>query len=236
MLRLTMLITAGAIERLALALWLGGFVVVGAVVAPLAFGVLSRPEAGELMGACFRRLNGIGVACGVILLVTLAVEAAADAAGSRRLLAARGALIGAALAVALYLGVSLFPRMEVARAAAPAGAAGPAFDRMHERSRQLLSLQMLLLVGVAVASAAARTPVGGRSAASRGEAPPGSGLEAPGEGRTASSREREGAKVERDTASVSCSSPVRAFATKTLTFVVHRAPSAQRPAPGAQRP
>jgi hypothetical protein len=140
-------------EVLALALWLGGFVTAGAVVAPLAFSLLSRPEAGALMGACFRRLNGIGIACGGVLLVALALETFGSSL-SRRAVALRAGLIGGALALALYLGAILFPTMETARVASVPGAASPAFDRMHGLSRQLLSLQMLLLVGVVVGSAA----------------------------------------------------------------------------------
>jgi hypothetical protein len=153
-------IGAKALEVLALALWLGGFVTAGAVVAPLAFELLARPEAGALMGACFRRLNGIGIVCGGMLLAALALEAAARPDPARRLLALRAGLVGGALALALYLGFIHFPAMEAARAAAGgasavAGASGPNFDRMHALSRQLLSLQMLLLLGVIVGSATA---------------------------------------------------------------------------------
>jgi uncharacterized protein DUF4149 len=153
-------IVAKTLEYLALALWLGGFLTAGAVVAPLAFGQLARADAGELMGACFRRLNGVGIVSGGILMVALALEAAARADQARRLFALRAGLVGGALALALYLGFVLFPTMEAARAAAP-DAAGPAFDRMHALSRQLLSLQMFLLLGVIVGSATA----GARAAA-----------------------------------------------------------------------
>jgi hypothetical protein len=147
------LIAARILAGAALALWLGGFAAAGAVVAPLAFALLERPDAGALMGACFRRLNGIGIGCGVLLLVALALEGAARPALSRRLLAVRAALISGAVALAIYLGVSLFPRMDGLRAATPA--ASPAFDSLHALSRQLLSGQMLLLVGVLIGAAVA---------------------------------------------------------------------------------
>jgi hypothetical protein len=154
MIRPFALIVARTLEGVALALWLGGFAAAGAIVAPLAFGLLERADAGTLMGACFRRLNGIGIGCGVVLLFALAIEAVAHPALPRRLLAGRAALIGGALALAVYLGGSLFPRMDTTRAATPA--ASPTFDRMHALSRQLLSVQMVLLLGVLVASAASR--------------------------------------------------------------------------------
>lgn len=144
-------IGAHVLEILSLALWLGGFITAGAVVAPLAFKLLARPEAGRLMGAIFERLNGIGIACGVVLLLALAIEGSSRAT-SRSALLTRAALVGGALALALYLGAILFPEMKELRGAST-NVATPAFDRMHALSRQLLSLQMLLLLGALVGSA-----------------------------------------------------------------------------------
>lgn len=94
---------------LALALWLGGMVVLGAVVAPATFQTLqaSVPATGrELGGAVFtailERFHYIAYVSGALLLVTLAAMALL---GPRpRGLAARTALVAAMLAVALYSG------------------------------------------------------------------------------------------------------------------------------------
>jgi hypothetical protein len=150
MIRPSWLIFARSLEGLALCLWLGGLIAVGALVAPVAFGVLSRPEAGRVVGECFRRLNLIGFACGGALLLALLLEAAVLRRAHARLRAARAALVLAAIALGLYLGVRLFPEMNALRAAG----SSPAFQRLHHLSAQLLSLQMLLLLGELICSAA----------------------------------------------------------------------------------
>src|SRR5262245_5182421 len=94
---------------LALVVWLGGMVVLGAVVAPAIFQTLqaSVPATGrELGGAVFtvilERFHYIAYASGALLLVTLAAMALL---GPRpRGLAVRAALVAAMLAVALYSG------------------------------------------------------------------------------------------------------------------------------------
>jgi len=94
---------------LALVVWLGGMVVLGAVVAPATFQVLqaSAPATGrELGGAVFtailERFHYIAYASGVLLLVTLAAMALLGPRPSG--LGARTALVAAMLAVALYSG------------------------------------------------------------------------------------------------------------------------------------
>jgi hypothetical protein len=95
---------------LALVVWLGGMVVLGAVVAPATFQVLqaSEPVAGrELGGAVFtsilERFHYVAYASGALLLFTLALMAVL---GPRpRGLAVRVGLVVTMLAVALYSGV-----------------------------------------------------------------------------------------------------------------------------------
>ena len=95
---------------LALVVWLGGMVVLGAVVAPATFQTLqaSEPITGrELGGAVFtailERFHYIAYAAGGLLLLTLAAMALL---GPRpRGLAARSALVAVMLGIALYSGV-----------------------------------------------------------------------------------------------------------------------------------
>jgi hypothetical protein len=94
---------------LALVVWLGGMVVLGAIVAPATFQVLqaSAPDngrllAGALFGDILARFHYIAYAAGVTLLVTLAVMAVL---GPRpRGFAIRVGLVFAMLLVALYSG------------------------------------------------------------------------------------------------------------------------------------
>ena len=95
---------------LALVVWLGGMVVLGAIVAPATFQVLQasdpvqgRALAGELFGTLLARFHYVAYAAGALLLVTLAGMALL---GPRpRGFAVRTAIVGAMLLVALYSGV-----------------------------------------------------------------------------------------------------------------------------------
>ena len=95
---------------LALAVWLGGMIVLGAVVAPAIFSTLGaldpvsgRIFAGEAFGAVLRRFHYVAYGSGGVLLVTLSAMALL---GPRpRSFAIRTALAGVMLGVALYSGV-----------------------------------------------------------------------------------------------------------------------------------
>jgi Domain of unknown function (DUF4149) len=150
MIRPSWSILARVLEGLALCLWLGGLVAIGALVAPVAFGVLSRPEAGRVVGECFRRLNLIGFACGGVLLLALLLESAALPRAATGLRTARAALVIGAVALSFYLALRLFPEMEALRAAG----SSPLFQQLHHRASRLLSVQMLLLLAELLCSAA----------------------------------------------------------------------------------
>ena len=95
---------------LALAVWLGGMIVLGAVVAPALFSTLGaldpvsgRVFAGEGFGAILRRFHYVAYAAGGVLLVTLSAMALL---GPRpRSFAIRTAIVAVMLAVAAYSGV-----------------------------------------------------------------------------------------------------------------------------------
>lgn len=95
---------------LALAVWLGGMIVLGAVVAPALFSALGaldpvsgRVFAGEGFGAILRRFHYVAYASGGILLVSLSAMALL---GPRpRSFAIRTAIVAVMLAVAAYSGV-----------------------------------------------------------------------------------------------------------------------------------
>jgi uncharacterized membrane protein len=95
---------------LALAVWLGGMIVLGAVVAPALFSTLGaldpvsgRVLAGEGFGAILRRFHYVAYAAGGVLLVTLSAMALL---GPRpRSFAIRTAIVAVMLAVAAYSGV-----------------------------------------------------------------------------------------------------------------------------------
>ena len=138
---------------LALVVWLGGMVILGALVAPTTFQVLQSIEpatgralAGEVFGVTIARFHYVAYAAGGLLLVTLAAMALL---GPRPAACAmRSALIACMLTVALYSGLVVLTRIDAIQQEAgglvsrlPAGdARRTRFDELH-----LLSTRLMLL-------------------------------------------------------------------------------------------
>ena len=102
---------------LALVVWLGGMVVLGALVAPTTFEVLQASEpvtgralAGDLFGALLARFHYVAYAAGAVLLVSLAVMAVLGPRPAHY--AVRSAIIALMLGVALYSGFIVLRRVE----------------------------------------------------------------------------------------------------------------------------
>lgn len=148
------LVLLHTLHLLALALWLGGLVAIGALVAPTAFhAVRTLPElaghlpqqnalAGAVVGGSLRLFNFLSLACAAVLLtVSLLLPA------PRRW---TGACLGTTLvllASVLYLAFSLTPAMDLAQAQGRMAD----FDRMHHWYEQLstqFQLPLLLLLTV----------------------------------------------------------------------------------------
>lgn len=99
---------------LALVVWLGGMLLLGALVAPTTFDILQahggsegRELAGALFGAILARFHYVAYAAGAVLLLTL---------GAMRVLGPRPAHSGLrAIIVAVMLGVALYSGLIVLR-------------------------------------------------------------------------------------------------------------------------
>ena len=154
------------LHAFALAVWLGGMAVLGAVVAPATFqvlqarsGVSGRVLAAAVFGTILDRFQLVAYVCAAVVLVTLAVMAfgarqmrAAQATPRSERYAVRGALAAAMLAVALYMGMSLYPEVNRIQAAIGADvspstldAGDPRrvrFDALHARSTRLMQLNL----------------------------------------------------------------------------------------------
>ena len=141
---------------LALVVWLGGMIVVGAIVAPTTFQVLqaSAPEngralAGELFGRILARFHYIAYASGGLLLITIAAMALL---GPRpRAFAIRLAVIASMLLIALYSGLIVLPtidsiQLEAGRLPSLLDAADPRrvrFDQLHQLSTRLMMVNIV---------------------------------------------------------------------------------------------
>jgi hypothetical protein len=140
---------------LALVVWLGGMVILGALVAPLTFDVLQmrvpdggRELAGAVFGATIAAFHCVAYGAGALLLLTL---------GMMRILGPRPAAFGiraaivvVMLAIAAYSGFVVLERIDALQAAAGGLASAlPAsdgrrieFDRLHLLSTRLMMLNL----------------------------------------------------------------------------------------------
>ncbi len=140
---------------LALVVWLGGMVILGAVVAPTTFQVLQasvpatgRELAGAVFGATLARFHYVAYAAGGLLLLTLA---AMRVLGPRPAHVGVRAIIAAVmLAVALYSGMVVLHQIDAVQVEAgglpsrlPAGDDRRArFDALHLLSTRLMIFNM----------------------------------------------------------------------------------------------
>ena len=140
---------------LALAVWLGGMVILGALVAPTTFQVLQsldpeagRALAGEVFGVTIARFHYVAYAAGGLLLVTLAAMALLGPRPAAY--AVRSALVASMLAGALYSGFVVLSRIDAIQqdvggvaSRLPAGDARRIrFDELHLLSTRLMLLNM----------------------------------------------------------------------------------------------
>ena len=143
---------------LALVVWLGGMVVLGAVVAPAVFQVLPvrSPETGRILagavfGTALDRFHYVAYACGGIILITLIVMAVLGPRPAS--FAIRTTLVSAMLGIALYSGFVVLRSvdhlqreigMNVSPSSLPADDARRVrFDQLHLLSTRLMMVNML---------------------------------------------------------------------------------------------
>lgn len=132
---------------LLLALWLGGILVFGAVLAPALFRVLTSAQAASVVREVLPVLEVYGVVAGGLLLLA--------GLGAQRPSRARMALLGGMLALALVSASVVSPRMAALRQQAgdriselPAGhPTRAAFGKLHGVSSLLMLGQLLLGLG-----------------------------------------------------------------------------------------
>jgi len=127
---------AEAVATLALFVWIGGLIALGAFVAPQVFGQLDRERAGQLMGTIFRNFDGLVLAC--VALFALG-ESVRNAAGQWRLPwnRARAAvavfIVGCGLAASAWYSPQIHQLFErgVRRGV---GAEGARMETIHQRA------------------------------------------------------------------------------------------------------
>jgi uncharacterized membrane protein len=149
------MLTLRYVYVLALVVWLGGMVILGALVAPTTFQVLQSMEpsagralAGEVFGVTIARFHYVSYAAGGLMLVSMAVMALLGPRPANY--AVRSALIACMLAVTLYSGLVVLTGIETIQqdvggltSDLPAGDARRIrFDQLHLLSERLMMLNM----------------------------------------------------------------------------------------------
>ena len=132
-------LAAEVIATLAVALWLGGILALGAFAAPEVFGQLPRETAGSVMGTIFAKFDRLVLVVAGVLVFAEAVRVLTEGVPGRlglaRLIMA-GALVALALTSALWLGPSINEMFEngIRRGV---GDAGAEMDRLHHLAELL---------------------------------------------------------------------------------------------------
>jgi hypothetical protein len=149
---------------LALAVWVGGMLFFGAVLAPVVFGsvmpmvpdpALGLRVAGTMVRISLLRLHDIGLVCGILLLVLCIVERVTGA--TRRSIVPQLALVAVMLGLTAYSQYSVSPRMESLRIQAGSAmgssftnAARMEFDHLHHRTTGLEEVVLVCGLGLIV--------------------------------------------------------------------------------------
>lgn len=144
---------------LAVALWLGGLLSLGAIAAPVVFTVVPLPTSADAMTVVFRRFDLVAMACGAVVLASEAVRAVARLPFARadQLRVGAGVL---ASGLAVIEGVFVSPRiaeLHMGGAVRGVGGAGAELARLHGVAESCGEAEIVLLVLVVVLHVAALT-------------------------------------------------------------------------------
>jgi hypothetical protein len=143
---------AGVVAMLALAVWLGGLVALGALVAPVIFSRVSMPSSADAMTVVFQRFDTVAMTSAAALLLTEAVRAVARVPFAP-LDHARAGVSVLAAAAAVYEGASISPRIAMLHAEGAirgVGSAGMELAKLHGVAELLGKTEVALLVAIVV--------------------------------------------------------------------------------------
>jgi len=148
------------IYLLCLAIWLGAMVFFSAFVAPIIFTRLTVAQAGAVVSALFPRYYILGYVVGAI--GTLLAVYFAAARGPRGWWSGAAVALALAVALTIYAGFVVRPRVDAIRAVAEDPDPDPAlkaeFDELHRRSVTVNGAVLVLNLFALVATAAALAP------------------------------------------------------------------------------
>jgi hypothetical protein len=143
---------ASAVALVAIAVWLGGLLALGALAAPVVFSVVSLPTAADAMTIVFRRFDRVAMTCAAFVLATEAVRAIGRAPFAR-VDWARSIVSALAAALAVLEGARVSPRIAELHATGVIrglGVGGRELARLHEWA-ELCGKTEVTLLTVAIA-------------------------------------------------------------------------------------
>jgi putative copper export protein len=141
-----------SVALLAIAVWLGGLVALGAVAAPVVFGMVSFPSSADAMTVVFRRFDFVAMTCAALVLATESIRPLAGLA-SERLAPARTVASLLAAVAAVVEGVKISPRiadLHAAGAIRGVDEAGRELAHLHDLAEACGKIELVLLAVVVV--------------------------------------------------------------------------------------
>jgi hypothetical protein len=137
----------GIVALLALAVWLGGLVALGAVAAPIVFGTVPMPAAADAMTLVFRRFDSVAMVCAAVVLATEAARVLARIPYARAD-HARAALSVVAAGLCVFEGARVAPRIAALHfqgAVRGLGESGMELNRLHDLAEQVGKAELAVL-------------------------------------------------------------------------------------------
>jgi hypothetical protein len=154
---------ASTFSLLAVCVWLGGLLALGALAAPVVFSVVPLPTSADAMTVVFRRFDLVAMACGAVVLASEALRAMTRVTFARSDLA-RAAAGAVASALAVFEGTYVSPRiaeLHMGGAIRGVGSPGGELARLHTLAESCGKAEIVLLVAVVtlhVVALSRRTP------------------------------------------------------------------------------
>jgi hypothetical protein len=137
---------------LAVAVWLGGLIALGALAAPVIFSMVPFPSSADAMTVVFRRFDLVAMTCAAVVLGTEAARAL-QSRRPTRVDRARTVLALVAAAAAVFEGVKVSPRiaaLHTGGAIRGLGEGGVELARLHHVAEWCGQIEVVSLVGVVV--------------------------------------------------------------------------------------
>lgn len=150
-------LAAAIVAVLAASLWLGGLLVLGALVAPIVFGTVPAPSSGDAMTLVFRRFDQVSLGCAAVVAVSEAVRA--RAAGVGRIDVARIVCVAVAAVCTLMIAMWISPAIAELHAAGAVRGIGPFGERLdhtHDWATRIAKVEAVAIAGVIALHVASR--------------------------------------------------------------------------------